>query len=146
MRLLSTVRGAFFALTLTTLAFAGTVSAEEAHGEAFHPPLLVAPALPAATAPALQAAIDPVTGMLRPPTTGERIHLASLARQSSGIRRAFAASQTVHPDGMISMALDPTLHSLSTALVAGDGRLHFACGDAGHLHTTTVTAPATEDR
>jgi hypothetical protein len=31
-------------------------------------------------------------------------------------------------------------------VVGADGQVHFSCGDAGHLHPTTVTAPAAEDR
>jgi hypothetical protein len=56
--------------------------------------------------------------------------------------------QTVHADGTVSAAVDPALYSLSTVVVTADGRLHFACGDAGHAHAhpTVLTAPAAGER
>lgn len=115
--------------------------------ERVQPPLLAAPTAPSVTSSALQAAIDPATGMLRPPTAGERLELAAIARgTASGLRRAVAASEVVHADGMLSLAVDPALHSMSTVVVGADGQVHFSCGDAGHFHATTATAPAAEGR
>jgi hypothetical protein len=85
--------------------------------------------------------------MLRPPTASERLELDALAREAtSGLRRAFAATELRHADGSVSLAVDPSLFSASTVVVGADGQVHFSCGDAGHLHPTTVTAPAVEDR
>jgi hypothetical protein len=96
---------------------------------------------------ALLVGIDPDTGMLRPPTVSERLELAALAREAtSGLRRAVAATEFRHADGSVSLAVDPSLFSATTVVVDADGQVHFACGDAGHLHPTTVTAPAAEDR
>lgn len=146
MKHLSTPWRVWALAALALAAFGGTtMAADSADETSVRPPLLAAPAAPAA-ASALQAAIDPATGMLRPPTAGERIELAALAREAAGLRRAVAASEFQHADGMVSASLDPELHSLSTVVVDADGQIHFTCGDAGHLHTTTATAPAGEDR
>lgn len=132
---------------LALAAFGGTTSAADAADEiTVRPPLLAVPAAPAATS-AFLAGIDQNTGMLRPPTAGERVELATLAGQASaGLRRAIAATELRHADGSVSLAVDPSLFSASTVVVGADGQVHFSCGDAGHLHPTTVTAPAAEDR
>ena len=147
MKCLLTPRAVVAIAALALAAVGGNTLAADATEEAVVRPPLLAPAPPPdATAPALQAAIDLQTGLLRPPTAGERIELAALARRAAGLRRAAAASETVHADGTISAELDASLHSLTTVVVGADGQLHFSCGDAGHVHTTTVTAPAAEER
>ena len=149
MKRLLSHRGAVALVALALAAAGGTaLAAEPAEEPTFRPPLLAPPAPPAATAPALQVAIDSQTGLFRPPTVGERIELAALARQAAGLRRVAAAVQTVHADGTVSAAVDPALYSLSTVTVTADGQLHFACGDAGHSHAhpTVLTAPAAEER
>jgi hypothetical protein len=131
---------------LALAAFGGTTTAADSADEiTVRPPLLAAPAAPAA-ASAFMAGIDPGTGMLRPPTAGERLELAALAREATGLRRAAAATELRHADGSVSLAVDPSLFNASTVVVGADGQVHFSCGDAGHLHPTTVTAPAAEDR
>lgn len=137
--------GALAALALA--AFGGTTTAADAADETIvRPPLLAAPAAPAATMSAFLAGIDPATGMLRPPTVSERLELAALGREAAGVRRLVAASELRHADGSVSLAVDPSLFSATTVVVEADGQVHFACGDTGHLHPTTVTAPAAEDR
>jgi hypothetical protein len=137
--------GALAALALAALG-GTTLAADSADETTVRPPLLAAPAAPAAATSAFQAGIDPATGMLRPPTTAERLELAALAREATGVRRLFAATELRHADGSVSLAVDPSLFSATTVVVDADGQVHFACGDAGHLHPTTVTAPAAEDR
>jgi hypothetical protein len=140
------------ALALAALALAavgGNALAADAADESYvRPPLLlVAPPPPSAATPAMQVAIDPETGLLRPPTVSERLELATMAREAAGLmRRVVAASVTVDADGTMSLPVDPSLHSMLTVTVGADGALHYACGDAGHVHTTTATAPAAEDR
>lgn len=146
MKLVSTRWKACAFAALAVAAFSGTTSADAADEITVRPPLLAAPAAPAATA-AFLAGIDPSTGMLRPPTPGERLELASFAGQAdAGLRRAAAATEVQHADGSVSLAVDPSLFSASTVVVGADGQVHYTCGDAGHLHPTTVTAPAAEDR
>lgn len=139
--------GAIVALALA--AFGGNALAADAADEiTVRPPLLAAPAAPAA-ASAFMVGIDNATGLLRQPTVGERIELAAMAREATGLRRAAAASEVRHADGSVSMALDPALYSATTVVIDVDGQAHYSCGhagDAGHLHPITVTAPAAEDR
>lgn len=131
---------------LALAAFGGTTMAAGSADEVtVRPPLLAAPAASATTASAFLAGID-AAGMLRPPTVSERIELASMAREATGLRRAAAATELRHADGSVSLAVDPSLFNASTVMVDADGQVHFSCGDAGHLHPTTVTAPAAEDR
>ncbi|HEX2164552.1 MAG TPA: hypothetical protein VHM02_11440 [Thermoanaerobaculia bacterium] len=135
-------------LALVACAFAGPALAADAASDApaVRPPLLATPAVPV-LAPALQAAIDAETGLFRAPTTGERIVLADLARAAAPLRRVAAAVETVHSDGTVSLELDPSLHSLSQVAIGADGRVHFACGDAGaaHAHAPAPVAPAVEE-
>lgn len=136
--------GAIVALALA--AFGGNALAADAADEiTVQPPLLATPAAPAAVS-AFMVGIDNVTGLLRPPTAGERIELASMAREATGLRRAAAATELRHADGSVSLAVDPSLFNVSTVVVGADGQVHFSCGDAGHHHPITVTAPAAEDR
>lgn len=134
-------------LALLACGFAGHALAADAAAEApaVRPPLLAAPASPD-LAPALQAAIDPETGLFRPPTTGERIALADLARAAAPLRRVAAAIETVHSDGTVSLELDPSLHSLSQVTIGAGGNIHFACGDVGAAHShaapVVLAAPA----
>lgn len=148
MKCLSTPWRAAALAALALAAFGGTtLAADPADEITVRPPLLAAPAAPAATMSALQAGIDQATGALRQPTVAERLELAALAREAtSGLRRAVAATELRHADGSVSLAVDPSLFSATTVVVDADGQLHYACGDAGHLHATTVTAPAAEDR
>lgn len=147
MKLVSTRWKVCAVAALALAAFSGGTSAADATDEiTVRPPLLAAPAAPVATS-AFMAGIDPNTGMLRPPTAGERVELAALAGQAgTGLRRAFAATELRHADGSVSLAVDPSLFNASTVVVGADGQVHYSCGDAGHLHATTVTAPAAEDR
>jgi hypothetical protein len=147
MKLVSTRWKVCAVAALALAAFSGTTSAADAADEVtVRPPLLAAPAAPAATS-AFLAGIDQNTGMLRPPTAGERVELATLADQpSAGLRRVAAATEVQHADGSVSLAVDASLFSASTVVVDADGQVHYSCGDAGHLHPTTVSAPAAEDR
>lgn len=152
MKLHPSVRGtcALVALALAATT-GGTALAADAAAEAttFHPPLLAAPAMPTTLASSLQAAIDPDTGALRAPTLGERLDLAALAAPATTFRRAVASSEVQHADGSVSAAVDTSLFSATTVVIDADGQAHFSCGHAGHaghLHPTTVTAPAAEDR
>lgn len=138
--------GALTALALA--AFGGiTMAADSADETTVRPPLLAAPAAPSVTASAFIAGIDAATGMLRPPTPAERLQLDALAREAtSGLRRAFAATELRHADGSVSLDVDPSLFNATTVFIDAEGQVHFACADAAHSHPATVTAPAAEDR
>lgn len=139
------------ALALAALALAATggtaLAADVIALPEFRPPLL-APPPHSAEMPAMQVAIDPQTGLLRLPTAAERLELAALAREATGLMRRAAAAVTVAPDGTGTVEVSPELYSLSTVVVTADGQLHFACRDAGHAHSQpiAVNAPAPEDR
>lgn len=139
------------ALALAAAAGGTALASEVIALPELRPPLLAPPPALSANAPALQVAIDSATGLLRLPTPGERLELAALALEATGVTRraaAAAAAETQLADGTVAVAVDPELHSLSTVTVTADGQVHYACGDASHAHThpVLVTAPAAEDR
>jgi len=97
-------------------------------------------------ADSMRAAVDPRSGELRRPSAAEALVLDALS--APVLSRLYAASEVVHADGTVMLALDPELMNYSLARLDA-GAAAFVCVDgptqaAAHLHATENAAPAAE--